>query len=178
MAMETPRGAVRSEINVTPLVDVCLVLLIIFMVVAPILHAGVRVDLPQTSAGPLSGKPSQLTVSIAADGAVYLRSERVADANLRDLLVQLHAAEPDRDVIVRCDRHLQYEKVCEVLTALNQAGFTRVGLVTERGREGGGEPGRSAGSPPPPHSNPAYGSALLDTLTAGVIRCNAHDRSA
>jgi biopolymer transport protein TolR len=138
MSPETPRGAIRSEINVTPLVDVCLVLLIIFMVVAPILYAGVRVDLPQTSAPGLPGEPSQLTLSIAADGAVYVRNERVADTNLRYLLAQLHAAEPDCDVIVRGDRHLQYEKVCEVLTALNQAGFTRVGLVTERGREGGG----------------------------------------
>ena len=94
--------------------------------VAPILHAGVRVDLPRTSDGPLSGNPSQFTVSIGADGAVYLRNERVADANLRDLLAQLHAAEPDRDVIVRGDRHLQYEKVCEVMTAVNQAGFRHV----------------------------------------------------
>ncbi|HEX3552405.1 MAG TPA: ExbD/TolR family protein [Thermoanaerobaculia bacterium] len=138
MSMETPRGAVRSEINVTPLVDVCLVLLIIFMVVAPILHAGVRVDLPRTAPCLFSENPSQLTVSIAADGAVYLRNERVADANLRDLLAQIHAAEPDRGVLVRGDRHLQYEKVCEVLTALNRAGFTRVGLVTDRGAGGGG----------------------------------------
>ncbi|HYX25579.1 MAG TPA: biopolymer transporter ExbD, partial [Thermoanaerobaculia bacterium] len=105
---------------------------------APILHAGVRVNLPQTGARSLPGELSQLTVSIAADGAVYLRNERVADANLRDLLAQLHAAEPDRDVIVRGDHHLQYEKVCEVLAALDQAGFTREGLVMERGGRGVG----------------------------------------
>ena len=136
MSMETPRGAVRSEINVTPLVDVCLVLLIIFMVVAPILHAGVKVDLPKTvNAVSLPGESKQLTVTVAADGGVFVRSARVSVADLPALLVQIHTAEPDRDVIVRGDRHLQYEMMCEVLTALNRAGFVHLGLVTETAKE-------------------------------------------
>ncbi len=130
MSPLSPQGAVRSEINVTPLVDVCLVLLIIFMVVAPILHAGVKVELPKTAAGPLGGS-KELTVSVAADGGVYVRSARVSPADLPALLAQIHTAEPDHDVIVRGDRHLQYETMCEVLTAVRRAGFAHVGLVTE-----------------------------------------------
>ncbi|HEX4962097.1 MAG TPA: ExbD/TolR family protein [Thermoanaerobaculia bacterium] len=132
MSLESPRGSVRSEINVTPLVDVCLVLLIIFMVVAPILHAGVKVDLPKTTqVFPLSQDPKQLTISVAQDGGVYVRSVRVASSDLPALLAEIHTAEPDRDVIVRGDRALQYETVCEVLAAVSHAGFTHVGLVTE-----------------------------------------------
>ena len=139
MQLESSRGAVRSEINVTPLVDVCLVLLIIFfMVVAPILHAGVRVELPKTVNGhSLPGESNQLTVSVAADGGVYVRNARVSAADLPALLVQIHAAEPDRDVIVRGDRHLQYETMCEVLTAVSKAGFVHVGLVTETAKAAG-----------------------------------------
>lgn len=122
---------VRSDINVTPLVDVCLVLLIIFMVVMPILQAGVKVDLPKTGGTPLNGDQSQLNVSIRDDG-VYLANDRIADGQLRDILVALHSANPDREVIVRGDRSLYYERICDVLTLLNEAGFERVGLVTEK----------------------------------------------
>jgi biopolymer transport protein ExbD len=114
------------------------VLLIIFMVVAPILHAGVKVDLPKTVNGPpLPGDSNQLTVTVAADGGVYVRSARVSLSDLPALLVQIHTAEPDRDVIVRGDRHLQYETMCEVLTALNRAGFSHLGLVTETAKAAG-----------------------------------------
>jgi len=136
MSPQSARGAIRSEINVTPLVDVCLVLLIIFMVVAPILHAGVKVELPKTVNGTsLKGDSNQLTVTVAADGGVYVRSSRVSVAELPALLVQIHSAEPDRDVIVRGDRHLQYETMCEVLTSVSRAGFAHVGLVTETTQE-------------------------------------------
>ena len=138
MSPASSRGAIRSEINVTPLVDVCLVLLIIFMVVAPILHAGVKVELPKTVNGhPLPGESNQLTVTVAADGGVYVRNARVSGADLPALLVQIHTAEPDRDVIVRGDRHLQYETMCEVLTAVSRAGFVHVGLVTETAKAAG-----------------------------------------
>ncbi|MFY9826578.1 MAG: biopolymer transporter ExbD [Thermoanaerobaculia bacterium] len=135
--MEFSRGAIRSEINVTPLVDVCLVLLIIFMVVVPILHAGVPVDLPKTVNGHSLSESNQISVTVAADGGVYVRSARVSSADLPALLAQIHAAEPDRDVVVRGDRHLQYETMCEVLTAVSQAGFAHVGLVTERAKAAG-----------------------------------------
>ncbi|HSS50327.1 MAG TPA: biopolymer transporter ExbD, partial [Thermoanaerobaculia bacterium] len=89
MVPESSRGAVRSEINVTPLVDVCLVLLIIFMVVAPILHAGVKVELPKTVNGHPLPESDQLTVTVAADGGVYVRNARVSAADLPALLVQI-----------------------------------------------------------------------------------------
>ena len=126
-------GAIRSEINVTPLVDVCLVLLIIFMVVMPIIQAGVKVDLPKTAkASALPGEQTQIAVSIAEDGSVYVRATRVAEADLVATLAAIYLAEPEHEVIVRGDRRLQYEKVSEVLTLISQAGFTRVGLVTEK----------------------------------------------
>ena len=138
MSPESSRGAIRSEINVTPLVDVCLVLLIIFMVVMPVLQAGVKVDLPKTGKpSPMPGQTDQLSVSVKADGSVYVRDSRVADAELPVLLVQIHTAEPDRAVIVRGDRRLQYERMCGVLAAVSRAGFTHVGLVTETEKNGG-----------------------------------------
>jgi biopolymer transport protein TolR len=126
-------GSIRSEINVTPLVDVCLVLLVIFMVVAPILHTGVKVELPRTAKAPtLAADQSQLAVSVAEDGSVYVRSQRVADSDLPGFLAAIHDAEADRETIVRADRRLGYERVSEVLAILSEAGFSRVQLVTER----------------------------------------------
>lgn len=126
-------SAVRSEINVTPLVDVCLVLLIIFMVVTPMIQAGVKVDLPKTAkAPPLPGESNQLAVSIQEDGTVWVRGVPTSGADLRGTLAAIHDAEPDKEVIVRGDRRLQYEKVTEVLTVVNEVGFARVGLITER----------------------------------------------
>lgn len=131
MALDLQRSGIRSEINVTPLVDVCLVLLIIFMVVIPVLQEGVKVNLPKTSAAPpVPGNDTQLNVSIREDG-VYLKDDRVAEAQLQEMLGALHAANPNREVIVRGDRYLHYERICEVLAILNEAGFERVGLVTE-----------------------------------------------
>src|SRR5215213_1179774 len=96
-------SAVRSEINVTPLVDVCLVLLIIFMVVTPILQAGVKVDLPKTSKpGPLP-QSKQLVVSIQEDGSVWVRGTRTPEGDLRAVLSAIQEAEPDKEVFVRGD---------------------------------------------------------------------------
>jgi biopolymer transport protein TolR len=125
-------GAIRSDINITPLVDVCLVLLIIFMVVTPLLQAGVKVDLPKTAKAPVMPGQNELTVTIQQDGSLWVRGTRTAEADLRNVLSAIHLAEPDRQVIVRGDRRLQYEKVSEVLTTLGDVGFERIGLVTER----------------------------------------------
>lgn len=132
---QSPRGTVRSEINVTPLVDVCLVLLIIFMVVTPLIQAGVKVDLPRTAkARPMPEQDEQLTVTVQADGSVWVRGRETPEKDLPGLLATLHKTEPDRPVIVRGDRRLQYEKISEVLATLSDAGFSRIGLVTERTR--------------------------------------------
>ena len=124
---------IRSEINVTPLVDVCLVLLIIFMVVTPMMMAEVKVDLPRTSrALSMAAQSTQLTVAIREDGSVYVGGSPVAEAMLRETLAAMQAAEPDREVVVRGDRRLGYERVCKVLAMLSEVGFKRVGLVTEK----------------------------------------------
>ncbi len=126
-------GTVRSEINVTPLVDVCLVLLIVFMLVMPILQAGVKVDLPKTEKAPsMPAQKDQLTVSIKEDGSLWVRGTQTSEKDLRTVLATFHQAEPDQDVIVRGDRTLQYEKVSEVLTVLSDVGYARIGLATER----------------------------------------------
>jgi biopolymer transport protein TolR len=135
MSLKPANGAVRSEINVTPLVDVCLVLLIIFMVVTPLIQAGVKVDVPKTvNARPMPQMQDQLNVSIEADGSFWISGTRTAEEDLHNALAALHEAKPARDVIVRGDRHLQYEKISEVLATLSDVGFTRIGLVTERKR--------------------------------------------
>ena len=129
---KSANGTVRSEINVTPLVDVCLVLLIIFMVVTPMLITQVKVDLPRTAKAPPMPAGTQLAVSIRADGSVFVGGSPVVEARLRETLAALQLAEPDREVFVRGDRRLGYERVCRVLAVLSEVGFKRVGLVTER----------------------------------------------
>jgi biopolymer transport protein TolR len=105
------------------------------MVVTPIIQAGVKVDLPKTGkARSMPGEQTQIPVSVAEDGAVYIREVRVSDSDLTATLAAIHEAEPDREIIVRGDRHLQYEKVSEVLALINDAGFTKVGLITEKPR--------------------------------------------
>jgi biopolymer transport protein TolR len=132
---QSPHGAVRSEINVTPLVDVCLVLLIIFMVMTPLIQAGIKVDLPKTAKShSIPGQDEQLTVTIQEDGSVWVSGRQTPEGDLPGLLATLHQAQPDRPVIVRGDRRLQYEKITEVLATLSDVGFTRSGLVTEKKR--------------------------------------------
>src|SRR5947208_17126768 len=92
---QSPRGAIRSEINVTPLVDVCLVLLIIFMVVTPLIQAGVKVNLPQTAKSrPMPGQDDQLTVTIQEDGSVWVSGRETSEGDLPGLLATLHQAQP------------------------------------------------------------------------------------
>jgi TolR protein len=130
---QSATAGVRSEINVTPLVDVCLVLLIIFMVVMPIIQQGVKVDLPKTAkAMNIPGQQDQLTVTIQQDGSLWVSGTRTEESALSGVLAAIHQTDPNREVIVRGDRKLQYEKVSEVLATLNDVGFAKIGLVTER----------------------------------------------
>ncbi len=128
---------VRSDINVTPLVDVCLVLLIIFMVVTPMLQKGVDVALPSTTKPEkMPENEKQLEVSIKADGSIFIGQNWIPDDNLPAMLEEIHSNNPDRQVVVKGDKRLKYKEVRGVMRLLNEAGFTRVGLVTER-EEGG-----------------------------------------
>jgi biopolymer transport protein TolR len=128
---------VKSEINVTPLVDVCLVLLIIFMVVTPMLQKGVDVQLPETvSPEKMPENERQLTVSVKQNGQIFLNENWVPEEEtLQQQLEELHNQSQDRAIVIKGDRRLKYKDVRRVMQLINEAGFTRVGLVMER--EGG-----------------------------------------
>jgi len=120
-----------SQINVTPLVDVMLVLLIIFMVTAPILQQGIPVDLPKVAAGPLAGADEQLVVNVGKGGQLYLNDTPMTAEQLTTKLKAIAAARPDRQLYVRADQAVPYGEVMRVMGAVHDAGLVRVGLVTE-----------------------------------------------
>jgi biopolymer transport protein TolR len=122
--------AAMSEINVTPLVDVMLVLLIIFMVTAPMLAAGVPVDLPDSKADPLDQEQDQITVSLDARGTVYLDDAELAPGELTDRLAGLQRGAKPPLVTLRADRALDWGRVAAVMGELNAAGFKSISLVT------------------------------------------------
>ncbi|GAA4029351.1 protein TolR [Sphingomonas rosea] len=127
------RRAPVADINVTPLVDVMLVLLIIFMVTAPLLVSGVPVDLPQNRAAPLDQQVQPVQVSLDAQGAIYIDDQPISEAALPQRLAAI-AAEPappeGRRIYLRADRSLDYGKVMGVMGELNRAGLNRVALVS------------------------------------------------
>jgi biopolymer transport protein TolR len=123
-----------SEINVTPFVDVMLVLLIVFMVTAPLLTAGVPIDLPQTRARLLGQDREPLAVSIDNAGKVFLQNTEIAVNELVPKLMAISENGYAQRIFVRGDRTVDYGKVMEVMGLLNSAGFTRIGLVTESQR--------------------------------------------
>ncbi|HEX5758608.1 MAG TPA: ExbD/TolR family protein [Thermoanaerobaculia bacterium] len=123
----------RSDINVTPLVDVCLVLLIIFMVVTPMLQKGVDVALPETTdPEKMPEAERDLVVSVKQDGTVFVKDRWITDENLAAVFLDVHENNPDRNVVLKGDRRIKYKRVREVMRLLNEAGFTRVALITER----------------------------------------------
>ena len=127
-------GAAMSEINVTPFVDVMLVLLIIFMVAAPLLTAGVPIELPETAAAPLPQEQEEpLAVTVAADGLVLIGS---AEVPRDELVTRLRAIAGEREsdrVFLRADGSVPYSEVMVVMGALNAGGFRNIGLVTDPG---------------------------------------------
>jgi len=127
------RKAVMAEINVTPLVDVMLVLLIIFMVSAPLLTVGVPIDLPQTQAKSLDQDQKPLTVSVNTQGQVFLQDSEIKVEELVPKLQAIAQARSglDERIYVRGDRKVDYGTVMRVMGRLSQAGFRRVALVTE-----------------------------------------------
>ena len=126
------RFRVMSEINVTPFVDVMLVLLIVFMVAAPLLTVGVAVDLPETSANALQGSEEPLTVTVNREGTVYLQETEVGMNELVPRLVAIAGARRDEArIFIRGDAQINYGKVMQVMGNINAAGFNRVALVTE-----------------------------------------------
>lgn len=130
------RGRARpmSEINVTPFVDVMMVLLIIFMVAAPLLTVGVPVELPKTAAGALTGETEEpLTVTITAEGVVQIQTTEVPRDQLVSRLRAIAAERTSEQVFLRADGAVPYAQVMQVMGALNAGGFSDVGLVTDTG---------------------------------------------
>ncbi len=125
------RRAPMSEINVTPMVDVMLVLLIVFMVAAPLLTVGVPVDLPKTKANPLTGDDEPLVITITAKGKVLIQETDVAPEQLVARLKAITGAGFDQRIFVRGDQAVAYGIVADTVARINRAGFSRVALVTE-----------------------------------------------
>ncbi len=125
------RGQFVSQINVTPLVDVMLVLLVIFMVTAPIIQQGVEVTLPKVRAAALPGTEEQFVVSITRQSEVYLNETRMNAAELTERLAAISRERPDRQVFIRADEQVPYGQVIRTMAAIKAAGIENVGMVTQ-----------------------------------------------
>jgi biopolymer transport protein ExbD len=132
------KGSMTSDINVTPLVDVCLVLLIIFMVVTPMLQKGVPVNIPVTEDPEKTpDTDKQLQISVKADGSVYLGSTVVRKEQVQSELETIHQRTPDREIAVKGDKQVKYGAVLDVLKACREVGFNNVGLIAQPKRSPG-----------------------------------------
>jgi biopolymer transport protein TolR len=132
-ASDDDEGGYRpvAEINITPMVDVMLVLLIIFMVAAPLMVAGVPLELPNTSAAKVSQTKKPMVVSLTADGKLFVRDEEIPRAGLVAKLKSIRAAEGDSVVYVRSDRKNAYGDVMEILGRVGEGGYGRVSLLSQ-----------------------------------------------
>ena len=123
--------AVMSEINVTPFVDVMLVLLIIFMVTAPLMQQGIDVDLPQTTTQALRLDKEPLVLSVQRDGKTFLAKQEIAPGDLTEKLRAVFDARGDKELFLRADREAPYGMVAKAMAAARNAGATKLGIVTE-----------------------------------------------
>ncbi len=126
------RTAPMSEINVTPMVDVMLVLLIIFMVTAPLLTVGVQVDLPKTKATIIRGQDEPLAITVDKEGQIYLQETEIDIEGLLPRLDAITGNNPDVRIFVRGDASVNYGRVMEVMGTINAAGYSKVALVTRK----------------------------------------------
>jgi biopolymer transport protein ExbD len=120
-----------NEINMTPLVDVMLVLLIVFMVTIPVIRHAVKIDLPHASSQKEDTKPAQVTVTVDADGNVMWDDKKVDDTALRAKIAEAAQANPQPELHLDADRKVPYEKVAEVMSAAQAGGLTKIGFVTQ-----------------------------------------------
>jgi biopolymer transport protein TolR len=133
------RAPLNSDINVTPLVDVCLVLLIIFMVVTPMLSKGIPVNLPVTEDPEKTpDTEKQLQIAVKADGSIYLGSTVLRKEQVQSELESIHQKTPDREIAVKGDKLVKYGSVLDVLKACREVGFNNVGLIAQPKRSGQG----------------------------------------
>jgi biopolymer transport protein TolR len=131
-------GMTIAQINVTPLVDVMLVLLVIFMVTAPIIQQGVQVNLPQAKAGAIPGTEDVLVVTVAKNGTIYLNDNAMNFDELGSKVRAIRNNQADKQVYVRADQDVRYGLVMRTISELKQAGIERVGMVTRPAAEDAG----------------------------------------
>jgi biopolymer transport protein TolR len=150
------RGRYRpmAEINVTPLVDVMLVLLVVFMVAAPLLTVGVPVDLPQTQAPPITDPKEPLVISINAEGHIFIQDSDVLTEALVPRLQAITGENPDALVYVRADKSIDYGRVLEVMSLVSAAGYRKVSLIAESPK---GMPAKAAANTVPAAAGLAAG---------------------
>ena len=127
------RSGMMAEINVTPFVDVMLVLLIIFMVTAPMMVQGVDIELPKSQSPPLVSEEEQLVLSLTADGKYFINESEFTFEELQVKLRAIREANPDQAIFVKADGALPYEKVIRMMSVAQAAGIGKVGLVTQPG---------------------------------------------
>ncbi|WP_250472046.1 biopolymer transporter ExbD [Caballeronia sp. GAFFF1] len=120
-----------SEINMTPLVDVMLVLLIIFLVTIPAMHHAVKIDLPHASSQPQDEKPAHVEVAIQADGTILWNDQKIDDAALDARIAQASKEAPQPELHLRADRKVSYERVADVMSAAQAGGLSKIGFVTQ-----------------------------------------------
>ena len=131
------RTGLNADINVTPLVDVMLVLLIVFMVAAPLLSVGVPIELPKTDAKSLSSKTEPITISVNAEGVIFIQEAEIALDDVATRLVAISNNGYDERIYLRGDGAANYESVMKVMARVNAAGFSNLGLVTDPVSAGG-----------------------------------------
>lgn len=129
-ASSSREGTTISQINVTPLVDVMLVLLVIFMVTAPIIQQGVQVNLPQTKASAIAGSEEPLIVTVAKDGKIYLNDNVIGLADLGTKLSAIRKLQADKQVYLRADQDVRYGIVMKTIAEIKQAGIEKLGMVS------------------------------------------------
>jgi biopolymer transport protein ExbD len=122
---------VMNEINMTPLVDVMLVLLIIFIITVPVMKHSVNIDLPQASSQPQDAKPETVRLSVDAQGAYYWNENRIDDKDLPRMLQAQAARNPQPELHIRGDKEVRYERVALAMSAAQQSGLRKIGFITE-----------------------------------------------
>lgn len=125
------RQNLMSEINVTPFVDVMLVLLVIFMVAAPLLTTGIQVDLPDTNTPAMEGKDEPLSVSVGRDGTIYIEETETTLKDLKETLDAITNNRQDLRLFIHGDDRVSYGEMMDVVGAINAAGYSKIGLVTQ-----------------------------------------------
>jgi biopolymer transport protein ExbD len=122
---------VMNEINMTPLVDVMLVLLIIFIITVPVMKHAVNIDLPRASSEPEQTKPQNILFTVTADGSYYWNEQRIDDSELKARLAAEAAKDPQPEMHIRGDKAVRYERVAQAMSAAREAGVRKIGFITE-----------------------------------------------